>query len=173
MLVIAFDNMESKMKLRKAHGLSKTPIYMVWRGMRRRCYNTKDISYSYYGGRGIKVVERWHDFENFYLDMGDKPTGMQLDRIDNDGDYGPANCRWVTPTENNNNKRNNLIYHEIIPDGTRFGTRRVFPSTFVRKKDSNIKVLFICDCSRNGYIEWWLLTQNKVPRCIKCINVKK
>lgn len=74
--------------------------------MKRRCYNHNDISYQNYGGRGIKVCEWWlHNFENFYKDMGERPEQMTLDRINNDGDYEPKNCKWSTYLEQAHNKR--------------------------------------------------------------------
>lgn len=75
--------------------------------MLKRCRNPKANNFSFYGGRGIKVCERWYDFENFYTDMGDPPfKGAQLDRYpDKDGDYSPENCRWVLPTKNLSNRR--------------------------------------------------------------------
>lgn len=94
--------------LSKKHGKFGTKIYRVWTGMKSRCYYEKDENYINYGARGIKVCERWkNSFINFYKDMGDKPSSKhQLDRIDNDGDYEPSNCRWVTPSENCLNRRN-------------------------------------------------------------------
>ena len=87
------------------HGMHNTLIYKVWRAMIQRCNNPNTTHYHRYGGRGIKVAERWLKFENFFADMGERPEGMTLDRIDNDGNYEPGNCRWVTHKENCNNKK--------------------------------------------------------------------
>lgn len=82
------------------HGLTKHPLRNTWTNMRQRCNNPKNTHYSYYGGRGIKVCERWNSFPNFVNDMGDKPSpGHTVDRIDVDKDYSPQNCRWATKTE--------------------------------------------------------------------------
>lgn len=91
------------------HQMSDTPVYSVWVSMMQRCTNPKSQSYVNYGGRGIKVCERWLDFENFYEDMGE-PDGLTLERVDNDGDYEPGNCMWASRGEQaRNNRRNNLI----------------------------------------------------------------
>jgi hypothetical protein len=74
--------------------------------MRTRCHNPKNAAYRYYGGRGIKVCERWNAFTNFLADMGAKPSAAHsLDRIENDGDYEPGNCKWATRSEQQRNKR--------------------------------------------------------------------
>lgn len=91
-------------QLRK-HGHCKHPLFRCWADMLRRCKSSGCKAYKHYGGRGIKVCERWHEFENFVKDMGDKPDGGELDRINNDGDYCPENCKWSTRTEQLRNQR--------------------------------------------------------------------
>ena len=73
--------------------------------MLQRCFNPHSKAYLYYGGRGITVCERWLIFENFYADMGDPPPGMSIDRIDNEGNYEPGNCKWSTASEQVRNRR--------------------------------------------------------------------
>lgn len=81
--------------------------------MVERCNNKNAIGYPNYGGRGIRVCDRWLTFENFFADMGERQKGMTLDRIDVDGDYEPANCAWSTRKQQGRNKRNNrLITHD-------------------------------------------------------------
>lgn len=87
----------------KKHGMAGTPTYSTWAAMKKRCLNPKDEKYAYYGGRGISVTPRWNSFENFLKDMGEKPKGLALDRIDNDGHYEPSNCRWATRQEQSGN----------------------------------------------------------------------
>lgn len=97
------------------HGLAKSPIYRVWRGMLSRCMNIKNPDYHNYGGRGIKVCDRWYDVTNFAKDMF--PTwskGLTLDRIDVNGNYEPSNCRWATPSKNAKNKRTKAEYQSDI-----------------------------------------------------------
>jgi hypothetical protein len=87
------------------HGMHRTTTYRSWECMCRRCRSPKDKSYKNYGGRGITVSARWDSFENFFADMGERPQGTSLDRINNNGNYEPGNCRWATTQEQAKNKR--------------------------------------------------------------------
>ena len=92
------------------HGKTKTSIYCRWHHIKRRCTDPTHISYHNYGGRGITLCEEWFDFSKFYSDMGDAPLPkMQIDRIDNEKGYSKQNCRWVSPRENCQNKRDTIL----------------------------------------------------------------
>ena len=101
-------NKEYSKELHSKHNMSSSKLYKVWGGMKTRCYNKNFIYYCNYGGRGIKVCDEWkNDFSKFYkwaINNGYK-EGLTIDRINNDGNYEPNNCRWVTRAEQNRNKR--------------------------------------------------------------------
>lgn len=95
---------------KKTHGLSHTGAYISWHDMIGRCRYSSTNGYKNYGGNGVKICERWMQFENFYADMGERPTGKTLDRYpDKNGNYEPSNCRWATPEEQRRNSNQNRV----------------------------------------------------------------
>lgn len=109
-------NIETRTKNNFKHGMCETVEYLTWLGMHRRCYDKNDTYYRDYGGRGIKICDRWYrdnpdGFKNFYEDMGPRPGDKySIDRYpNNDGNYTPENCRWATSVEQSKNRRNTVL----------------------------------------------------------------
>lgn len=108
----------------------RSPTYITWQSMLLRCYNPSTNGFENYGGRGIKVCPEWHEFSRFLADMGERPDGLTLDRIDTDDDYRPGNCRWATLSTQKRNMRNAAIIefngesHTAAEWGRILGTHR-------------------------------------------------
>jgi hypothetical protein len=92
------------------YAVKKSPAYYSWKNMVERCTNARHKDFKHYGARGIVVAERWRDFRNFIVDMGDRPPGTSLGRIDNNGNYEPGNCRWETRFQQSRNTRRSRIF---------------------------------------------------------------
>lgn len=123
-------------KARKTHGKRKSRTYSTWQGMIQRCYNPKTIGFEYWGGRGIRVCDKWLKFEGFYEDMGEKPPKLTLDRIDNDKSYCKENCRWACYSTQTRNRRPFGKSHNFI--GVYAAGRRWKSSIWYNKKSRHI-----------------------------------
>lgn len=125
------------------HGKKKHPLYMRWSHMIQRCENINVNVYKHYGGRGIKVCERWHDINNFINDMYPSYIeGLEIDRVDNNGNYCPENCRWSTRKEQCNNKRNTIYisYQRVTKNISTWSEITKIPEYVILKRFHNWKL---------------------------------
>jgi len=125
-------------KMRTKHGMCGSPEYIAWKNIKIRCYNPKFSGFHRYGGRGIAVCDEWRNsFEDFYNDMGDRPSkGHSIDRIDNDGNYEPSNCKWSTKEEQMSNRSNNVfLKYKGQTETTAYWAREfnIHPSTIAHR----------------------------------------
>lgn len=139
------------------HGMTRTRTYWAWREARARCLNPNHAQYADYGGRGIQMCERWSGFGgflNFLEDMGEAPLGLSIDRIDNDGDYEPGNCRWVSVRIQANNRRSSIpaaVKAEIL----------LLAGDGVRRTQRSIAEIIGC---RESSV-WWTLKHSRERQC--------
>ncbi len=121
------------------HGMWKTPEFNVWCGMIKRCGSKNNKDFDRYGGRGIKVHERWHEFSNFIADMGLRPSPkLTIERIDRNGDYCKENCAWETQKKQQNNRSNNRI---VIVNGVSMTLSQACEATGARRNIVNLRLL--------------------------------
>lgn len=109
---------ERAARMNLSHGMSRNPIHRIWRGMIDRCTNPTNEAFPDYGGRGIEVCEQWRSFSNFVKDMGHRPSKLTLERIDNDKNYTPENCKWATRAEQSRNRRPYSLWRKVIEKKT-------------------------------------------------------
>lgn len=145
------------------HGMTKTSTYKIFVGMHQRCENSRWHLYKFYGAKGIKVCERWKLFENFLADMGERPDGLELDRIDPTGNYEPSNCRWLSKLENVKNRT--PIKETMI--GKRFGKWLVQSRADDPRKDKWYYNC-LCECGIEKVIAGGELRRGRTTQCMNC-----
>jgi hypothetical protein len=141
----------------------RSRTYSTWCSMRQRCNNPNNPKWKHYGGRGIRVSERWNSFANFLADMGEKPPGTSIDRIDNDKGYEPGNCRWADALTQANNTRLTRPNGGVLAHKTATITMRMYPhvkeiAEMAAKEDQRslanlIEHLLVAHCNRNRDLE--------------------
>lgn len=142
------------------HNMSNSTTYQSYADMKSRCYNQNHKKYDRYGGRGIKVCDRWlESFENFYEDMGEKIKNCTLDRIDNDGDYKPDNCRWATITQQNINREKSDMWGIRKETNGKY-SMRISREHFVRYSTSTRDISFLL-CLRDIWVNEYNMDREK------------
>lgn len=129
-----------------AIGATRHPLYATWVNMKTRCYNKNNKSYPRYGGRGIRVCDRWmekpYGFQNFVADVGERPQGCSLDRIDVNGNYCKENCRWATPTQQALNRRSNSKVRGVCKTPIGYKAFITYNGRFYSKRFKNFEEAF-------------------------------
>lgn len=141
----------------KTHGESKTRLYQIWAGMKKRCYNPNEPAYKYYGGRGVIMCDEWeNDYSSFseWAKNNGYHDGLTIDRIDNDGCYEPSNCKWSTYREQQNNRSvwGSVRYHGIVKDNTGYRAQVTINGEKVYIAHSVDDIEFLVR-KRNDYID--------------------
>lgn len=154
----------------KEGGVSKHPLYRCWASMKNRCYNKSDKrNYQWYGGRGIKVCDRWrgeNGFKYFVEDMGPRPDGYSLDRIDPGGDYCPENCRWASAKQQSYNRRKSLKFYI---DGKQYNTEEA--ASLLKKNPETLRKRVRLGLNDSEVISPMNIIRNRVG--VYCIDTRE
>ena len=136
--------------------------------MKSRCNNPKDPCFDKYGGRGIYHDERWHSFCGFLKDMGERPGGLELDRVDNDGPYSKENCRWVTRSQNMANRR--VLHGKGLPRGVRKRGKKFYATIRINNQDFWIGSYNEMEKAEEGYLRVYFEWYGKMPPGLEKAN---
>lgn len=154
----------NKCRLNKNHGQSKTCTYRIWMGIITRCYNENHKTYKYYGAKGIRISDEWLYFQKFVNDMGIRPPGYQIDRIDPTKGYNKENCRWISKKENTSRQNNRLI--NIT--GMKFGKWNVIDRDLTKAGRDQAYWNCICECGTKSSVIGSFLRKGKTKQCRDC-----